>query len=108
MRLEVVVLLDIDHAADHAYRRSHEHVVTHLVATKLVARAARKGRRTRPSGRHCGHRILELNIVSSRHPLELLAIESFAASYAPIVRHVASAMYRFRDGRNRAPHGKCL
>jgi hypothetical protein len=68
MRL-CVILLDVDHAADHAYGRGHENVVTHLIAPKILARAT-GGWRSVP---YCirggqGRRVLELGFVSSRHP----------------------------------------
>ncbi len=47
MRLVVFILLDVDHAVDHAYRCGPEHVVTHLIATKLIAGAAGERRRVR-------------------------------------------------------------
>jgi hypothetical protein len=48
MRLLIFVLLNVDHAVDHAHRCGHEHMVANLIAAKFIARAISERRGISP------------------------------------------------------------
>jgi hypothetical protein len=68
MRL-LVTFPNVDHAPDHAHRGSHQNVIAHLIASEVLAGATRGRRLVERCIRGGGYRrILERNLVSSRHP----------------------------------------